>query len=199
MAEVRTRPAMGITRLGYCLDDDYPTINWGRHAPMADLWLKVDERGKAGQPVADLLGQIGYRLRFSRRWPRVDCVAMMPGLAVSLGAKAALEALGVPGLRFLEFRINDEPFFPFYTDRRVDCLDRERSELEFFRCSPGQVKEVVRYAFTEDRLCPCDLFTVPELSEGSFFWSHDTFLTEPARQTLEGVGLVGFRFEELPG
>src|SRR6516162_7683900 len=85
----RRASAVGITRLGHCLDDDYPTIDWPSYAPMADLWLEIDERQKAGRPVEDLLGQIAYRLRLSRRWPRVDCLAMVPGLSVSQEARAA--------------------------------------------------------------------------------------------------------------
>ena len=124
---------------------------------------------------------------------------MVPGLAVSSRAKVAFEALGVPGSEFLGFRINGEPFFLFYTDRRIDCLDRQRSEIEFFRSSPERVRQVVRYAFAKERLRPCDVFTVPELSDGMFFWSQETFLTGLARAAIEETGLVGFRFEELPG
>ena len=58
---------MDITRLGHSLDDDYPAVNWNRHAPIADLWLEVDDRHKAGEPVGDLLGRIAYRLCTTRR------------------------------------------------------------------------------------------------------------------------------------
>jgi hypothetical protein len=165
---------------------------------MADLWLEIDERQKVRRPVQDLLGRVAYRLRLSRRWPRVDCLAMVPGLAVSERARAALDALGVPGMQFLGFRVNGEPFFLFYTERRLDCLDRQRSEIHYFPSSPTRVMQVVRYAFTEERVRPCDLFTVPELSDGMFFWSQETFVTDEGRSALEAARLVGFRFESLP-
>jgi len=190
---------VGITRLGHCLDDDYPAIDWSRHAPMAELWLEINERHKAGLPVEELLGRIAYRLRPSRRWQRVDCLSMVPGLAVSERARAVLEMLGVPGMRFLGFRVNGEPFFLFHTERSVDCLVRERSEVRYFRSSPERVMQVVRYAFAEERLRACDVFTVPELSDGMFFWSQETFVTDAARIALEGATLIGFRFEPLPG
>jgi hypothetical protein len=189
---------VGITRLGHCLDDDFPTIDWSRHAPMADLWLEIDERHKVGRPVEDLLGRIAYRLRLGHRWPRIDCLAMVPGLAVSERARTALEAFGLPGMRFMEFRVNGAPFFHFYTERRVNCLDRQRSEVRYFRSSPERVMQVVRYAFAEERVRPCDVFTVPELSDGMFFWSQETFVTDSARTALEAAGLIGFRFEPLP-
>jgi hypothetical protein len=195
----KVEAAMGISRLSNCVDDDFPGVDWSRHAPMADLWLEIDARHKAGQTVIDVLARIEYRLRLNYRWPRIDCVSMVPGLAISTHAKAAFEALGVPGMRFLEFRINGEPFFLFYTERRVDCLDRRRSEIKFFKSSPERVKDVVRYAFRSEPLHACDVFTVPELSDGMFFWSQQTFFTELARSAIERSGLVGFRFEDLPG
>jgi hypothetical protein len=192
------RTGVAISRLTYCFDDGYPHINWSRHPSMADIWLKVDDRHKAGQSETELLDQIAYRLRLNRRWPRIDCVSMVPGMGISERAKVAFERLGVPGMRFLRFRINGELFFQFYTERRIDCLDRRRSELRFFPSSPGRVMEVVRYAFVEERLQHCDVFTVPELSDGMFFWVQQTFFTEAARSALESSGLVGFQFEQLP-
>jgi hypothetical protein len=80
-----------VARLGCCLDDDCPTIDWARHARMADLWLKIDERHKARETVDDVLRRVAYSLRLNRRWPRIDCLAMMPELAVSVRARAALK------------------------------------------------------------------------------------------------------------
>ena len=120
---------MRISGLAYCLDEDYPTIQWNRHSEMADLWLRVDERHKAGKPIAKLLARIEYRLRLTSRWPKVDCLDMVPGLAFSARAREAFEALGIAGMQFLKFRVNGEPFFLFYTERVVDCLDRTTSEI----------------------------------------------------------------------
>ncbi len=189
---------MGIKRLEYCLDDDYPTINWDRHSKMASLWLEIDERHRSDLPYDDILRRIAYQLPMNRRWDRVDFISMFPGIGVSVRARAALESLGVPGMRFLGFRVNLEPFFLFYTERVVDCLDRERSEIRYFPSSPERVMRVVSYAFTQERLRPCDLFTVPELSDGMFFWTQQTFVTDEARTILEGAGVFGIRFEPLP-
>ena len=124
---------------------------------------------------------------------------MVPGLAVSSRARLVFESLGLPGMRFLGFRVNEEPFFLFYTDRRIDCLDRTRSEIRYFASSPQRIKDVSAYAFVEERLSPCDVFTVPELSDGMFFWWQRTFITDQARAIIDRAGLVGLRFETLPG
>ena len=50
----------------------------------------------------------------------------------------------------------------------------------------------------EERLSPCDVFTVPELSDGMFFWWQRTLITDQARAIIDRAGLVGLRFETLP-
>ena len=57
---------------------------------------------------------------------------------------------------------------------------------------------VTGYAFAEEQLSPCDVFTVPELSDGMFFWSQETFFTDLARVAINKAELVGFRFMPLP-
>lgn len=190
---------MQIYRLSYCLDDDYPTINWDRHSSMADVWLEVDELHKENQPVDELLAKISYRCRLTDRWPQIDCYSMVPGIAVSERARGVFEEMRIPGMRFLEFCINKEPFFLFFSERRIDCLDRARSEIEFFPHDKSRVMQVLQYAFLEDRIQSCDVFTVPELSDGMFFWSQETFVTESARDAIDRSDLVGFRFADLPG
>ena len=113
---------------------------------MADLWLEIDERHKSGQKYADLLGQIKYRLRLTRHWSRVDCIEMVPGLAVSAQARMALESLGVPGMQFLEFHVNREPYFLFFTERRLDCLDRKSSSIQV-------LSELAQQGYACDRVC----------------------------------------------
>ncbi len=101
-------------------------------------------------------------------------------------------------MQFLEFRINGQAYYQFYTDRCIDCLDREKSEIEFFPDS-DKVMWVDRYAFATNRLQDCDVFTVPEQSNGMFFWSQHTFFTEDARAVIERSDVVGLRFEGLTG
>jgi len=186
-----------ITRLRHYSGDDYPTVNWSRHARMAELWLEIDERHKNGQPVADLLARVPYRVQLNQRWPRIDCVSMVPGFAVSTRARDAFESLEVPGMQFMRFRLNNEPFFLFYTERCIDCLDRSASRIEYFRPSPQRVKRIVQYAFVEERLADTDVFTVPEVSKGMFFWAMEIFVTAAAQAAIEASNLVGFRFVEL--
>ena len=138
----RRSSTVALAELGCRLDEDYPVINWSHHTPMADLWLEIDERHRTDRPIAEQLARVAYDLCLSQRWPRVDCLAMVPGLAVSSRARLVFESLGLPGMRFLGFRVNEEPFFLFYTDRRIDCLDRTRSEIRYFASSPQRIKDV---------------------------------------------------------
>jgi hypothetical protein len=164
---------------------------------MADIWIEIDERIKAGQPITQLLKRITYQVKLNRKWPRVDCLMMVPGLAVSERARTTIESLGLMGLQFLGFKVNGEPFFMFYTQRSIDCLDTARSEITYFRSAPKTVKNVVRFAFIEERLQACDLFTIPELSDGMFSWTQHIFVTDEARHIIENAGLDGFQYETL--
>jgi hypothetical protein len=186
----------GIRRLTCCKDDDYPMINWSRHADMAALWLEVDDRQRAGQPFAAILERIRYRLSPPRHWKQADCLMMVPGIGVSARARGALEALGVRGMRFLPFTVNSQPWFLFYTERVVDCLNRSESEIVFFPSS-RRVMHVRRYAFDSNRLEACDVFAIPELSNGMFFWSQETFLTAAAAARLSRSGIIGFDLERV--
>ena len=188
---------MAIYRLSICQDDDYPAIDWKKNAAMADLWLEVHECRKAGAPVEEILAKIDYVMRLNRRWTKIDCLAMYPGIGISPRARTILEKLKIPGMQFLEFSVKGKPYYQFYTDRRIDCLDRANSQIEFYPGS-GRVMRVHRYCFVETLLRPCDVFTVPELSRGMFFWVQQTFFTEPAREAIENSALKGFHFEELP-
>ena len=101
-------------------------------------------------------------------------------------------------MRFLEFQINSESFFLFYSDRQVECLDRVRSDITYFQSS-DRVMMVDRYEFRPGLINDCDIFTVPELRGGMFFWGQETFVTPSARAEIERAGLVGFWFAPLPG
>lgn len=191
--------AVRITRLSSSVDEKYPCINWDLHPTMADLWIAIDGRHKSGLSTAKLLKQVSYRLKLNRSWPRVDCVDMVPGLAVSSRARAVFKSLKIPEMRFLAFRINEEPYFQFYTERCLDCLDRKRSDIKYFRSSPQEVKRIERYAFLKSKIRSRDLFTIPELSNGMFFWSQETYVTGETQAAIEKAGLIGFRFADLEG
>lgn len=188
---------MRIFLLSYCTDDDYPAIEWSSHSPMADLWLEIDECHKAGQDIQELLRQIKYRLELNPAWPQIDCLPMIPGLGISNRAKEVFESLEIPGMYFLEYSVNNDPFFMFYTERCLDCLDRKQSEVQFFESSPDRIKQISRYVFLAERLRRSDIFTIPEHSSEIFFWSQVIFVTEAARSIIERAELAGFTFKEL--
>lgn len=186
---------MPIYRLSHCLDDDFPVIDWDRRASMSEVWLEVDDRLRSGDPVGHLLPKIKYRLKLNSTWRVVDCISMVPGLGVSGRAKRAFESLGVPGMRFLEFRANREPWYLFFTVREVACLDRQRSQISFYAHDPSRVMSIEKYVFLTDQTQDCDVFTLPEANDSMFVWSPPIFLTENAKTRIDRFGLAGFRFE----
>lgn len=186
---------MEIFTLGISVDDDYPNINWDKHASMAGLWTEVDERMREGESTEDLLLKIKYKLRFNRRWPKIDFVRMGGPIGVSENAKRVLTSLKVPGMQFLPYLINDQPYYLFFTERQVNCLDREKSKIEFYRHDPKRIKRVSQYAFVSKKIKDCDVFTIPETSDGMFYYWRETFFTKKAQLELENAGLIGAAFD----
>jgi hypothetical protein len=187
-----------ITELGIDQSDDYPELKARNLGEMSQRWITVDERQRAGEPIDDVLAEISYKIGRPRRWKQIDVVRLVPGIAVSARGRLALESLNVDGMKFFPFTANNEPWFLFMTERVIDCLDRSISEVTYFDSSPERALSIQRYAFFEDQLDAVDLFAIPEMNDGMFFWTQRVFVTAKARDALEASGAIGFRFEELP-
>ena len=70
----------------------------------------------------------------------------------------------------------------------IDCLDRERSNIEFFRREPDKVKWIGSFAFHIDQLSDPMIFRVRE--------SPAILATQSIKQIVEDAGLKGFMFED---
>lgn len=95
----------------------------------------------------------------------------------------------------MPFCLNDETWFRPVVGRRIDCLDRTASNLEFFAHS-AHVKTITKYVFRQEMINDIDVFAIPEANDGMFFWVQSIFVTELVRERLEDAQLVGFRFDD---
>jgi hypothetical protein len=104
--------AIQVLSLGCATDEDYPRIDWSRHRATTDRWLEVDELVRGGTPLADeLTRDLSYRVSPSKIHPKVDCLNMVPGHAISARTRDPFLSLGISGLVFMPFRVNDEPWY----------------------------------------------------------------------------------------
>jgi len=87
-------------------------------------------------------------------------------------------------VEFLPLRVNGSRFYALLVVNTLDVLDRERSELKYYR-STDQVITIRRYAFTD--VGETRVFKIPE-DPGS------TFATKPVRHAYRESRVPGLRF-----
>ncbi|MBA4190874.1 MAG: hypothetical protein C0467_23040 [Planctomycetaceae bacterium] len=177
--------------------DDCPLIDWERHPAVADAFIQFDALLRDSNHESELMDRLLRLTTQGHRSNEVDAIYLTPGLAVSERAKNALRLLNIPRIRFFPFQLDSARFFVVTTDRIVDCLDHERSQIEYFRSNPTRVKHIRHYAFHLSIIPDPDLFTIPELCDGMFSYSRPLFVTGAVVAALSAAGLQGFRFEQL--
>jgi hypothetical protein len=93
-------------------------------------------------------------------------------------------------LRCFLTTLNDQPYYILHVDKKlaVDCLDRERSDLEFFKSDPASVKRIRKYVFKQELLTDPLVFNIPEVNA--------ILSTRTIRQMVFDAGLKGFHFED---
>lgn len=105
--------------------------------------------------------------------------------AVSSRAREVLQPFSAPCFDFLEISLNDAPYYVPRLLQTIDCLDHDRSVIEWPDGPPTYIKWIHRYAFDMSRLENAGMFTFPE----RFAWM---YATEPVIDAIRTAGLRGF-------
>lgn len=71
---------------------------------------------------------------------------------------------------------------------KIDCLDREKSELFFF--SNGAIKNIKNITFKEEKIGNSHIFKMPE-------WRVRTYVSDVFKETVIKNNLVGIKWTEL--
>jgi hypothetical protein len=93
-------------------------------------------------------------------------------------------------LRCFQTTLNGAPYYILRTDAELglDCLDFERSKVEYFQCDSNDVKYIHRHYFHLDRITAPLIFFVPE--------KPILMATDSIRQMVEAAKLKGFLFSD---
>jgi hypothetical protein len=86
---------------------------------------------------------------------------------------------------------NDPVYWLFYITNIVDALDVQKSELAYFKSTPGKVMDIDRYVFKPEAVLDQMLFTLPQ-RPGSNRCVTDRFV-----EIVKANGLTGFEFKPL--
>jgi len=109
--------------------------------------------------------------------------------ACSQRAKEVIEPLVGEEVEFLPLRTEVGPYWEMNLPR-ISCLDDARAEVKRF--SSGRIMRVLRYAIQWQKIQGHHLFYVAE------DWPSSRFASETFRRLVEGHGLKGLMFREIP-
>lgn len=114
----------------------------------------------------------------------------------SLRAFTALCPIIGASVEFLPLHCRDGIYHAFKVLRIVDCLDRDRSSVEWRHqvkknaAKPRSARKISRFEFRLETLREVPIFCIPELPFGSHVFVTDIFIDE-----VRNRGLNGFAFE----
>jgi hypothetical protein len=186
-----------LYRLGVSVEDDYPHIDWDRAGQTTnELLIAQESLRKQGELPDSATRQLCFSAQPFEMARAIDCISMMPGIAISSRARVVFESLPLEGLQFFPITLNGKAFFLLVTRRCLNCLDRSKSVMKFFSHDPTRVMHIMRYRFDHCPIKPCDLFAIPE-EFGGGTWSQAIYVTESVKTAIEEAGLVGLRFSEM--
>ncbi len=173
-----------IFEMGLSFDEKYPKVNYSNRKNRQHDWLRLGEMLRGAEPMDEaFVAGIDIDVRTRQPFDVLD-IACWP--VISGRARSLLVELGLEGVRFVPGLVNGKPFYHLIPPT-IDCLDRERSELEFFADS-DRVMMIHRYVFHKERIPDPSIFCIPE--------SRYVFATDAVERAVVSSGLVGFRFTD---
>ncbi len=110
---------------------------------------------------------------------------------VSLKAVKYLKEVLGENVEILPVYIDEQEFFLINKLEVLDCLDYEKSEIEYFSGEPKRIMEIVKYSFIEQKLKGKNIFRIKEQKKTG------PFVTDKFKEAVEKSGLEGFEFREV--
>jgi hypothetical protein len=170
------------------VEEDRPLIDFQFEENRSNNWLAIDQVLRGERPIEEYpAAHISVMHKAATEWDFYS----VPG-TFGLFSQRAVDLLAPytsDNFDFLEARLCRLPFYFVKTRRLLDCLDRQRSVLVWFRSDPTRVKKIERHSFRKDLIEDPSLFSIPE--------QHGLFATQSVRTFIEQRRLKGFKFTDL--
>lgn len=179
--------------LSVSVDEGYPRIDFSHPKNRGVDWLGlaalIDGDSQSRQ-YPEHPAVITVVPKGRKRSLAVDALWLEHRVLVSERARRALGELKLPGVEFLALTVNEEPFFALRVSRQIDCLDRERSRIQYFQSDPTRILTIRRHVFRKEHVPDPALFELP----GS---RARLFATVGVKLAAENAGLVGIEFVDI--
>ncbi len=104
-------------------------------------------------------------------------------------AKGLLMPLIGHEVELLPMEVEGQPHYIVNIINVIDCLDKENSEIKYFKSNPTKIMRIVKHVFHEKHTMDSYLFKLPSFP--------DMFCTQKFKDLVEHNGLTGLRFDWL--
>lgn len=64
---------------------------------------------------------------------------------------------------------SDKQLWLYICNTKIDCLDKERSGIDYYECAPSDIKRINSYSLYSSNLTNSTLFNIPEELKGPLF------------------------------
>lgn len=186
-------PSETIYWLSVSVDERYPRIDFSHPKNRGVDWLGLAALIDGGSQASDPFGHspvITVVPKGRKRSLAVDALWLEHRVLVSERARRTFGELKMPEVEFLALTVNEEPFYALRVSRRIDCLDRERSRIQYFQSDPTRILTIRRHVFRKEHVPDPALFELP----GS---RARLFATSGVKLAAEHAGLVGIEFVDI--
>jgi hypothetical protein len=177
-----------IFRIKHSIEEDRPEID-----------LELPNNGEAIDWLA--VGEVLDGDREAEEWPLVsvlvrgrdaidwDCYGV--GGTLGMYSQRAIEAMGaaIDDFQLFAATMNDVRYYFLRCERKLDCLDHDRSTLVPYETTTG-IKDIKKYVFFQERIHDPLVFCIPERRSR-------LFATQSVIDCLRRAGCRGIDIEQL--
>jgi hypothetical protein len=118
----------------------YPRIDYSVYPNNQYDWLPLIERMELLEAGVEHVTR-KIELKVQTPLKQFDALIWHTSFIVSELVKRVLQKIGVDHVHFFPAMVNDSTFYFLIVKKQIDCLNREKSDLEYFKSTPGGKKD----------------------------------------------------------
>lgn len=165
-------------------EEDRPWVEGNHPENRKNDWLRIDDSARGVRPLDDYVPpRVVVEHPDALKWDYYSSGGLHP-----YWSARAVELLGPyakHSFQFLEAYINGTQYYVPMTINRLDCFDREQSEVKVFDHDPSRIMRVIHYAFHLDKITDPLIFAIPDLRG-------PMLCTDTIPTIIDRAGLRGF-------
>ncbi len=161
-------------------------------------FVDLDDYDDCGDVVRPFIGEKASH-RYSHKWKalygddslkRPNCPYLGAGyIVIDEQAKEILMSHIGHEVELLPIDIEGQPHYIVNIINVIDCLDKENSEIKYFKSNPTKIMRIVKHVFHEEHTVDSFMFKLPSITP--------MFCTQKFKDLVEQNEITGLRFDRL--